>query len=147
MAGQLVNGANVNFAYGQATEGENGAYTGTATVSLGHLLRSIPDIAENREQVETTVLSSIQKTYINGLIDYGELEFGFLYDGQVAAAIKALESASEKTQIVEVTLADGTVVKFPAELSLSITGQSSGALMEMTIKCALKGNIDIQFAD
>ena len=148
MAGQLANGSKVDFKYGPATAGEDGKYTGTASTSLKHLIRSLPDIAENREQVETTVLSSVQKTYINGLIDYGELEFGFLYDGKTAAGIKGIENQDgDKTQMIEVTLADGTVVKFPAELSLSITGQSSGSLMEMNIKCALKGNIEIEFAE
>ena len=122
----LANGEKVSFSYG--------------STDLSHLLRSIPDIAENAEQVETTVLKSTSKTYINGLKDYGELEFGFIYDKETAVAIKALKDA---VQDISVTLSDGTKITFKAQLSLSINAVSSGALMEMTIKCALQSDITI----
>ena len=131
---RLANGENVSFKY---------TVDGGEAVDLSGILRSIPDIAENREQVETTVLSSLTKTYINGLKDYGELEFGFLYDGKVAADVRALGDAIAQ---VEVGLSDGSKVKFPAQLSSSISAASSGALMEMTIKCALAGDINIDIA-
>ena len=105
-------------------------------------LKSLPDFAENKEQVEVTCLSDVQKKYIAGLKDYGELSYTFNYDKEAASKVKELGD-SEVT--VTVTLADGTTVTYKATCSLTINAASSGAVMEMTVNTIITGDFNITF--
>ena len=104
-------------------------------------LKALPDFAENKEQVEVTTLDDVQKRYIAGLKDFGELAYTFNYDPVEAAKLKDVEGK------VEVTLADGTTISYDAEVSLAINAASSGAVMEMTANTIVKSEIDIKLAD
>ena len=104
-------------------------------------LKSLPDFAENKEQVEVTTLDDVQKRYIAGLKDFGELAYTFNYDPVEAAKLKDVEGK------VEVTLADGTKISYDAEVSLAINAASSGAVMEMTANTIVKSKITITLAE
>lgn len=107
-------------------------------------LKSLPDFAENKEQVEVTCLSDVQKKYIAGLKDFGELSYTFNYDKAEAAKVKAQEG---KDVAVEVKLADGTTITYTAECSLTINAASSGAVMEMAVNTIVKSDVTINFAE
>ena len=108
-------------------------------VELTEVLKGLPDFAENKEQVETTVLHSPVKTYIAGLKDYGSLEFTCNYDSKIAADVRKL---SGQEQEVAITLSDGTTISYTAsDVSVTINAASSGALMEMTIVTFLKNDV------
>ena len=111
-------------------------------------LKSLPDFAQNKEQVETTVLSSTQKTYIAGLQDAGELEFGFNYTKEIFTQLRALSVAGAdglaQTVAVSITLSDGMTISFNAQISVDLAAASSGSLMEMNVKCTVTD--EIQFA-
>ena len=100
-------------------------------------LKALPDFAENKEQVEVTTLDDVQKRYIAGLKDFGELAYTFNYDPTEAKKLQ------DKEGDVQVTLADGTTITYPAEVSLTINAASSGAVMEMTANTIVKGKITI----
>ena len=104
-------------------------------------LKSLPDFAENKEQVEVTTLDDVQKRYIAGLKDFGELAYTFNYDPVEAAKLQNKEGK------VEVTLADGTKISYDAEVSLAINAASSGAVMEMTANTIVKSEITITLAE
>lgn len=118
------------------------------SVDLTDYLKSLPDFAQNKEQVETTVLSSTQKTYIAGLQDAGELEFGFNYTKEKFTQLRALslegEDGSAQTVAVSITLSDGMTISFNAQISVNLAAASSGSLMEMNVKCTVTD--EIQFA-
>ena len=118
------------------------------SVDLTDYLKSLPDFAQNKEQVETTVLSSIQKTYIAGLQDPGELEFGFNYTKakylELVALTKEGEDGLVPTVAVSITLSDGMTISFNAQVSVDIAAASSGSLMEMNVKLTVTDTI--QFA-
>ena len=101
-------------------------------------LKALPDFAENKEQVEVTTLANTQKRYIAGLKDFGELAYTFNYDPKEAKKVKDNVEGT-----VKVTLADGTEISYPAELSLAINAASSGAVMEMTVNTIVKGEIKV----
>ena len=112
---------------------------GAEGVDLTPVLKGLPDFAENKEQVETTVLSSMVKTYIAGLKDYGSLEFTCNYDKTIAGKVRALAGKGGE---VSITLSDGTTISYQAsDVSLTINAASSGALMEMTVVTFLAGEV------
>ena len=108
-------------------------------VKLTPVLKGLPDFAENKEQVETTVLSSMVKTYIAGLKDYGSLEYTCNYDKDIAEDLRALTGEIA----VGITLSDGTTINYPASaVSVTINAASSGALMEMTVTTFIADDIN-----
>ena len=123
---RLANGASVSMSIGGQP--------------LDDVLKGLPDFAENKEQVETTVLKSKVKTYIGGLKDYGQLEYTCNYDKDIAAALRALEG----DQPVDITLSDGTTIGYTASgVSVNINAASSGALMEMTVVTIVKSKVNV----
>ena len=44
-------------------------------------LLEVPDIGGTTEKIDVTTLADTSRQYINGIKDYGELTFKFLYDG------------------------------------------------------------------
>ena len=126
---QLANGSNVAMTIG-----------GAEGVDLSPVLKGLPDFAENKEQVETTVLKSMVKTYIAGLKDYGSLEFTCNYDKTIAGEVRELAGQGGE---VSITLSDGTTISYTAsDVSLTINAASSGALMEMTVVTFLDSDIE-----
>ena len=106
-----------------------------------HGLKALPDFAENVEQVEVTCLSDVQKRYISGLKDFGELSYTFNFDPAEAAKIK-----DQKDVAVKVTLSDGTTVSYTADVSLTISAASSGAAMEMVANTVVLDKVTITLA-
>ena len=105
-------------------------------------LKALPDFAENVEQVEVTTLNNEQKRYISGLKDFGELSYTFNFDPAEAKKIKDKENVP-----VLVTLADGTTVKYTADVSLTISAASSGAAMEMVANTVVLDEVTITLAE
>ena len=114
-------------------------------VDLTKYLKSLPDFAQNKEQVETTVLSSMQKTYIAGLQDPGELEFGFNYTSEKFKALRALSVEGEDGKVptvpVSITLSDGMAITFNGQVSVDLAAASSGSVMEMNVKLTVTDEI------
>ena len=44
-------------------------------------LLEVPDIGGTTERIDVTTLADTSRQYINGIKDYGELTFKFIYDG------------------------------------------------------------------
>ena len=122
----------VKFIIGTATIDKDGKVTEVATVAdLTPVLKGLPDFAENKEQVEDTILDSDTKTYIEGLKDYGQLEFTCNFHAGYAKKVK--DNLTSLTG-VKVVLADETTIMYGiSDISITINAASSGALMEMTI--------------
>ena len=121
---RLANGSNVSMSIGG--------------VKLDDVLKGLPDFAENKETIETTVLKSKVKTYIGGLKDFGSLEFTCNYEKEVASALRALTGEQQ----VSITLSDGTAISYKASgVSVAINAASSGALMEMTVTTIVASDV------
>ena len=54
--------------------------TGTDFTVIPGLLE-VPDIGGTTEKIDVTTLADTSRQYINGIKDYGELTFKFIYDG------------------------------------------------------------------
>lgn len=106
-------------------------------------LQSIPDLGGDTESVETTTLKSGAKTYIPGLKDYGELEFGFLYGSDADSSFKALqglEASGAQTEF-QVELPDGTTIDFTAAVSVKINAIEVGEAMTFAAILALSSEM------
>lgn len=102
-------------------------------------LQSIPDLGAEPERVETTCLSDGNRTYINGIKDYGTLTFGFLYDATIFSTLDALGSADW-----EVALSDGSKFTFTGEASCALVGV--GVNEALTFNLNINLSSDITFA-
>ena len=109
-------------------------------------LQTVPDLGGDTEQVEVTTLANGAKRYIKGLIDYGSLEFGFLYGSGADSSFKALKGLEDAGKPAEfkVTLPDGTSITFSADVALKINSQDVGGVLTFT--AALSLNSEMVFA-
>ena len=76
-------------------------------------LQEIPELGGTPNKVDVTTLDDEARAYINGLIEYGDLSFKFLYD---------------KTQFIELNGLTGIIdwkVEFPDTLTATFSGESS----------------------
>lgn len=76
-------------------------------------LQEIPELGGTPNKVDVTTLDDEARAYINGLIEYGDLSFKFLYD---------------KTQFLELNALTGIIdwkVEFPDTLTATFSGESS----------------------
>ena len=125
-----VNGNEVKFEYGDSE----------SSMTAIPELKEIPEFGSSPEKVETTHMTSKQKTYIQGIGDSGDMEFKFNYDKTIFAAIDALGSAPQK---VKVTLSDKSTFEFGGQFSIKYNGGGVNSVAEMTIAIAL--NTDLKF--
>ena len=98
-------------------------------------LQTIPDLGGDIDQIETTTLNDASKKYIVGLIDYGALEFEFLYSNTETSSyrvLKALEIAKTVGEF-EIEFPDGTKFTFSANVKTKIGGVGVGDVILFTL--------------
>lgn len=116
--------------------------TGTKT-ALTNLI-SIPDLGAAPEKVDVTNLADGARRSINGLIDYGDLQFEFYYDKTQFAALQALTGKV----YFEVSIPDGeagaagTKATFSGFPAVVLKSASVGAAMQYTLSIALDSEIE-----
>lgn len=109
-------------------------------------LQECPQLGGAAEKVEVTVLSDANKRYINGVKDFGELAFKFLYDNSGAQSnyrvIKGLEDG-EKVINWQVTFPDGTKFAFTGQVSTQIDSAAVNAALTFTATITLNSEITV----
>ena len=143
MAGLLSKG--IKFYTGTASQDSStGVWTFSNYTEVLNL-QSIPSLGGDVDKVDVTVLADESRHYINGIKDYGDLEFGFLYDNSAATsnyrALKALEGAGAKA--VKVELPDTTTFEFAADISVSLDEAEVNAALTFTCSCGLQSDIEV----
>lgn len=107
-------------------------------------LQTCPDLGGTAEKVEVTTLEDSNKKYINGVKDFGDLEFTFLYDNSSETSnyriVRGLEEAGDVVEW-KVTFPDGTSFAFSGEVATRVeTAEVNTAL---TFVAAITLNSDI----
>ena len=133
MAGILSKG--IKFAYSASEPGE---YTEVAN------LQEIPSLGGTPDKVEVTCLEDANKTYINGLIDYGDLAFKFLYDNSGATSNYRVLKGLTGINYFKVTFPDSTEFTFTGECSCSIDSAATNAPLTFTANIALNSDIAVE---
>lgn len=115
-------------------------------------LQEIPDLGGDVDKVEVTVLKDGSRKYINGLKDYGDLAFKFLYGNEdVNDSFRILTGLQEDyeddptKEAVEwvVGFPDGTTFTFKGFPSVVVDGAGVGDPITFTLNVALNSDITI----
>jgi hypothetical protein len=117
---------------------------GTSWVALPDL-QEIPEMGAVAEKVEVTTLADTAKKYINGIKDYGELVFKFLYANGVSDSYKLLaaKEAAGTVAAYKVTFPDNTTFVFSGFVSCKIDSAAVNAALTFSASIALNTAITI----
>ncbi len=109
-------------------------------------LQECPDLGGTAEKVDVTVLADGNKKYINGVKDFGDLAFKFLYDNSGATSnyriVRGLEEAGNVVDW-KVTFPDNTEFAFSGEVTTSIDGASVNNAITFTANITLNSDIAV----
>jgi len=112
------------------------------------LLMEVPELGATPEKIDVTVLTDPVKRYVNGIKDFGDLVFKFLYDNTSATSnyrvLKGLQDAETEADF-KVEYPDGTSHAFKATVTLKMdAGSINGAL---TFSCTMNVTSDITISN
>lgn len=109
-------------------------------------LQEIPDLGGTAEKVDVTTLADGNRKYINGVKDFGDLSFKFLYDNSGESSnyrlIRALEEAGTVVDW-KVEFPDTTAFTFSGEVSATIDGAGVNAALTFTANITLNSDITV----
>lgn len=136
MAGILSKG--ITLGYKATSEGST--YTNIPN------LQECPQLGGSAEKVDVTVLTDGNYKYINGIKDFGDLPFKFLYDNSGEQSnyriVKGLEEAG-KVVDWEVSFPDGTKFHFSGEVATQIESASVNSALAFTATITLNSDIAV----
>jgi hypothetical protein len=119
---------------------------GTTYTSLACLME-VPEMGGDVDKVEVTTLGDECKKYINGLKDFGDLQFKFLYDaGETNSSFEKLKEIEDGGTLgkYKVTYPDGTYCTFDAYVHVKVDSASVGAVMTFTASFVLQTDLTWQ---
>lgn len=119
--------------------------TGSSYVEIANL-QSVPALGGTAEKVDVTVLADGNRKYINGVKDFGELAFKFLYDNsETTSNYRVVRGLEEAGKVVDwkVELPDGTTFMFSGECSTAIDEAEVNSAITFTLNITLNSDIDV----
>ena len=134
MAGLLTK----DIKLGYATTSGATSYTDIAN------LQECPALGGSVDKIDVTCLADGNKKYINGIKDYGDLAFKFLYDNSTATSnYRVLKNLENKTTYWQVSFPDGTKFTFSGEVSLEIDSASVNGALTFTATISLNSDMTV----
>lgn len=132
MAGILTRGISLSY-----------KSTGNTFTEIANL-QECPELGGTAEKVEVTTLADSNKKYINGVKDFGDLAFKFLYDNSGEESnyriVRGLEEAASKVDW-KVTFPDGTTFGFSGEVTTTIGSAAVNDALTFTASITLNSDI------
>ena len=104
-------------------------------------LTDIPDMGATPEKLDVTTLADASRQYIEGIKDYGDLEFNFIYESGTDGNYAKLNALDGDQECV-VTFPDGSKFTFTGEVSLRILGVGVNAVITFAMSVALSSDIE-----
>ena len=111
-----------------------------------HNLQEVPALGGAAEKVDVTTLEDGNYKYINGIKDFGDLAFKFLYDNSGAESnYRVCRGLEEAGKVVDwkVEFPDGTSFAFSGEASTSIDEGAVNAAITFTLNINLNSDIKV----
>ena len=136
MAGLLTKGITLSYNKGPEDSWE-----------VIHNLQELPALGGAAEKVDVTTLEDANYKYINGLKDYGELAFKFLYDNSTEQSnYRVVRGLEEKGEVVEwkVTFPDTTEFTFSGEASTAVDEGAVNGAITFTLNINLNSDISVK---
>lgn len=115
---------------------------GTAYTEINNL-QEIPSLGGTPDKVDVTCLADGNKKYINGLVDYGDLAFKFLYDNSSQTSNYRVLKSLTGINHFKITFPDNTAFSFTGECSCSLDAASVNAALTFTANIALNSEIEV----
>mgnify|MGYP003296182050 CR=1 FL=1 len=133
----------VKFSFGENVS------SGTRTYTQIFGLQSVPSLGGDVDKVETTCLENLSRTYINGLRDYGDLTFKFLYNSGDGENYKTLQGLSGVSGVIKLEIPDDnldtpasyTAFYIPCQMTVSLDAFDINTALTFTVSAALNGDI------
>ena len=107
-------------------------------------LQECPELGGTAEKVEVTTLADGNKKYINGIKDFGDLAFKFLYDNSTTTSnYRVVRGLEEAGNVVDwkVTFPDNTEFMFSGEVTTAIDSASVNNALTFTATITLNSDI------
>lgn len=107
-------------------------------------LQEVPELGGEKEKIEITTLSDTAKRYRNGIKDYGDLAYKFLYDNSTATSnYRVLKGFDDNDSVVEfkITYPDGTGHAFSAQVGVKLDGVAVNGIMTFTANLSLQSDL------
>lgn len=124
-------------------------YKGSSTSKkqLPNLL-STPEMGGTPEKIDVTTLEDSVKQYINGVKDYGDLEFSFLYDGDKSdSSFKTLKGSEGTPDTYTLELPDGSSFSWTADVSVRMSGIEVNGALTFIASFAMQSEVDYTEAE
>lgn len=132
MAGLLTKGIKFSF-----------AASGNSTFTEVANLKEVPSLGGKPDKVDVTCLGDENKKYINGLIDYGDLAFKFLYDNSGATSNYRQLKNLKGIHTFKVDFPDKTAFTFSGECAVSMDAAAVNGALTFTANIALNSAITV----
>ena len=110
-------------------------------------LQEVPELGGSAEKVDVTTLADGNYKYINGIKDFGDLAFKFLYDNSGAQSNYRICRGLEEDGTVinwQVEFPDGTTFEFAGEASTAIDSASVNSALTFTLNITLNSDITVK---
>ena len=117
------------------------------TVSVGGKIidgvTDIPALGATPEKIDVTTLADESRQYIQGIKDFGDLEFTVLYssDSEANYAYLATLKEEQNTPVI-ITLKDGSNFSFEGQISVAMNEVAVNAALAFTMSVALSSEIE-----
>lgn len=109
-------------------------------------LQEVPQLGGAAEKVDVTTLDDGNYKYINGIKDFGDLAFTFLYDNSTATSnyrvCRGLEEAGDVV-LWKITFPDDTEFTFSGECSTEIQSAAVNAALQFVLNITLNSDITV----
>ncbi len=105
-------------------------------------LKSTAELSESTEKIEVTTLANSNKTYINGLRDFGDsLDYTCVYSKAEFMAVRAMQDGEKHS--VEIKYPDSLTVKFEAFVAVVLSAAEVNSALEFTVQLTPASDIVI----
>lgn len=114
-------------------------------------LSSVPDVGGSPEKIEVTNLSDGNKRYIQGIKDYGDLEFEFYYNKEEESSAEDIRNSYQKLREIEkanksiwwqLVYPDGTGHRWKGGVSVKRSAAGVNEALSFTASTALESEIE-----
>lgn len=107
-------------------------------------LQEVPELGGEKEKIEITTLTDSTKRYRNGIKDYGDLAYKFLYDNSsLTSNYRVLKGFDDNDSVEEfkIVYPDGTSHEFNAQVGVKLDGAAVNGVLTFTANLSLQSNI------